>query len=382
MTLPLDPLFEPLTVGNLTMANRFVMAPMTRGFSPGGVPGSDVVEYYRRRAGLGLIVSEGVGVDHPAALGVNAVDGNNIPVLHGDAAMTGWRKVTDAVHAAGGKIMPQLWHQGVMRREGTGPHPNHPSTKPSGIWGPEGRASSIPPDEMIHLVAPTKPASDSEIADVIAAFVRSAINARAAGFDGIALHGAHGYLIDTFLWHESNVRTDRWGGKTLAERGRFAIEIIKGIRAAIGPDMPIMFRFSQWKQQDFGGRLAATADELATLLLPLAEAGVDIFDASQRRFSDPIFSGSPLNLAGWARKLTGRPSCTVGSVGMDGDLHTTMMAGSAAISLDPLLERFAQGEFDLVGVGRSVIADPDFVAKLRNGEPRTRFVIQQLFALN
>jgi len=382
MTKSLSPLFEPLTVGSLTMANRFVMAPMTRGFSPGGVPGADVVKYYRCRASLGLIVSEGIGVDHPAALGVSAIDGSNIPVLHGDEAMTGWRKVTDAVHAAGGKIMPQLWHQGVMRREGTGPHPNHPSTKPSGIWGPEGRPGSISPDEMIHLVPPTKPASDSEIADVIAAFVRSAVNAQAVGFDGIALHGAHGYLIDTFLWHESNLRSDGWGGKTLAERGRFAIEIVKGIRAAIGPDMPIMFRFSQWKQQDFAGRLAETPDELATLLIPLAEAGVDIFDGSQRRFWDPIFPGSKLNLAGWAKKLTGRASCTVGSVGLDGDLHTTMMAGSAAVSLDPLLERFEEGEFDLVGLGRSVIADPDFVEKLCSGEPRTRFVIEHLFALN
>jgi 2,4-dienoyl-CoA reductase-like NADH-dependent reductase (Old Yellow Enzyme family) len=381
MSASITPLFEPFQVGSLTMANRFVMAPMTRGFAEGGVPGPDVVEYYRRRAGLGLIVSEGVGVDHPAALGMNSIDGANIPVLHGDAPMAGWRTVCDAVHAAGGKIMPQLWHQGVLRREGTGPFPEHPSTKPSGIWGPEGRHSSIPEHEMIHLVPPTKPASDSEIADVIAGFARSAANAKAVGFDGVALHGAHGYLIDTFFWHESNLRTDAWGGETLAERGRFGVEVVKSIRAAVGPDFPIMFRFSQWKQQDFAGRLAETPDELATLLGPLAEAGVDIFDASQRRYWESAFAGSDMNLAGWARKLTGKPSCTVGNVGLDADLHASMATGSGAVSLDPLLERFARGEFDLVGVGRSVIADPDFVDKLRRGEPRTRFVVEQLFQL-
>lgn len=243
------PLFQSLVIGNLTLANRFVMAPMTRGFAPGGVPGPDIAEFYRKRSGLGLIVTEGVGIDHPAALGVNSIDGENIPVLHGEAALEGWRQTVEAVHAQGGRIMPQLWHQGVLRREGTGPFPDHPSTKPSGIWGPQGRPSSIPGEEQLHLVPPTRPASESEIADVIAGFARSAKNAQLVGFDGIAIHGAHGYLVDTFFWHETNKRTDRWGGATLAERGRFGTELILAIRDAVGPDLPIMFRFSQWKQQ-------------------------------------------------------------------------------------------------------------------------------------
>src|SRR5436190_22897994 len=128
-----SPLFQPFSLRGLQLANRIVMAPMTRGFSPSGVPGEDVASYYRRRAeaGTGLIITEGVGVDHPAALGGSSVDGDNAPHMYGAAALAGWRTVVEQVHAAGGVIMPQLWHQGVMREMGTGPHPELETVRPS-----------------------------------------------------------------------------------------------------------------------------------------------------------------------------------------------------------------------------------------------------------
>ena len=207
-------LFTPLTVRNVTFRNRIAMSPMTRGFCPNGTPGENVVAYYRRRAegGVGLIVTEGIAVDHPAALGDAGLGENNIPVLAGDGPIAGWRAVVDAVHAAGAKIVPQLWHQGAMRKPGTGPHPDVPSVSPSGIWGPLGRMTSIDPGSIPADPRIGEPMSDEDIEDAIQAFVRCAENAMKAGFDGIALHGGHGYLIDNFLWKETNQRNDRWGG--------------------------------------------------------------------------------------------------------------------------------------------------------------------------
>jgi len=365
----LSPLFQPLTVRGLTMPNRIVMSPMTREFSPGGVPGEDVAGYYGRRAEgeAGLIITEGVGIDHPAA-----VDKDRIPVLYGEAALSGWRRVTDAVHAAGGRIIPQLWHQGVMKEPGIGRHPAVPSCRPSGVWGTPGM-TALDEGLIARLSEPTRPMSESEIADVVASYGRSAANAMMAGFDGIAIHGAHGYLPDAFLWAGTNRRTDRWGGDHVA-RTRFAVEIVRTIRAAIGPDKPIVFRFSQWKQQDFKARLAETPEQLGEILGPIADAGVDVFDASTRYFDTPAFADSPLNLAGWARKLTGRLAMTVGGVGLDKGMYDTVKdGGRTTLNLDPLVARLSAGEFDLVGVGRSILNDPAWTRKVRAGEPLAPF---------
>lgn len=369
------PLFAPFSIGALGIANRFVMAPMTRSRSPEGVPSAAVADYYARRAigGVGLIITEGVGVDHPAALGVSDFDGEAIPVLHGAAALEGWRRVVNAVHAAGGKIAPQLWHQGVMRPAGTGRFPEYPSSRPSGVWGPADGNCSIPLATREKLLPKSAPLTENEISDIIAAFARSALHAKAVGFDAIALHGAHGYLLDTFLWSETNFRTDGYGGDPL-RRTRFVCEVVRAVRAAIGSSMPILFRFSQWKQQDFDAKLAHTPHELEVVLGPLVEAGVDVFDVSTRRFDVAAFEGSAMSLAGWARKLTGKPSITVGGVGLDRDLHTSIQSGgSQPVPLDSVLERFNRGEFDLVALGRSLIADSAWVQKLSRGEPHVAF---------
>ena len=133
MRQELDPLFTPFTCGSLTTANRFVMSPMTRNFSPNGVPGLGVADYYARRSQMGLVITEGVGPDHPAALGDGTTGGPALPLMVGDAALASWKSVVDAVHAAGGKIAPQLWHMGPIRLAGTGPHPGAASMRPSGM---------------------------------------------------------------------------------------------------------------------------------------------------------------------------------------------------------------------------------------------------------
>lgn len=364
------PLFERFTLRQLSLANRIVMAPMTRGFSPQGVPGDDVAAYYRRRAegGTGMIITEGVGVDHPAALGGGGVDGDRVPHMYGPAALSGWHHVVAEVHAAGGLIVPQLWHQGVMRDRGTGLSSEPESVGPSGIWGPSGRVATSPPPQA--MTAPARPMRDEDIADVIAAFARSAGHAMAAGFDGIAIHGAHGYLIDTFLWDETNLRRDRWGGERQA-RARFASEIVKAIRREIGPAPAILFRFSQWKQQDVHARLANNPDELEQLLGPIADAGIDIFDGSQRYFDRPEFEGSPLNLAGWAKAVTGKAAMTVGGVGLSSGVYDSRKQGKAAAAsnIAAVAARLERGEYDLVGVGRSLLHDPCWTRKLRHALP-------------
>lgn len=366
-----DILFSPFSIGKVRLDNRIVMAPMTRNRSPGGVPNDAVIAYYRRRAeaGVGLIVTEGVGIQHGSALGGGSMKERDVPFLYGDAALAGWRAVVDAVHGAGGRIFPQLWHMGPIREDGTGPYPQVPSSRPSGLWGPAGRRSTVPDDYVARVLPERKAMTDGEIADVIAAFADAARNAVLTGFDGIAIHGAHGYLIDAFLWAETNRRNDRWGGD-LAGRSAFAAAVVSAIRGAVGGDVPIMFRFSQWKQQDYQALLARTPGELETMLRPLVDAGVDIFDASTRKFDMPAFDGSDLTLAGWARQLTGLPAMAVGGVGLDRDLYGSYAAGGSAgiDNLAGVRRRMSAGEFDLIGVGRALIADPQWARKAERGE--------------
>jgi len=378
------PLFQPLQLRSVTLKNRIVMAPMTRSFSPNGIPGDDVAGYYRRRA-LGdtaLIITEGVGIDHPAALGDAGLNECNIPQMYGADALDGWRRVVAGVHAAGGVIFPQLWHQGVMRKAGTGPHPEALSCRPSGEWGPVGRTTSLAAEDIAVYAEPTAAMTESEIAEVIAGYARSAAHAMAVGFDGIAIHGAHGYLPDNFLWEETNRRADRWGGDR-RRRSAFAAEVVRVVRAAIGPARPIVFRFSQWKQQDFRARLAATAQELEEILGPISAAGVDVFDASVRYFNRAEFDGSPMNLAGWAKKLTGKLSMAVGGIGLNKGYYDSKRDGAsgAAHNFEPLMERFGRGEFDLVEVGRSLLHDPYWTQKVYAGEDLLPFSEESLKVL-
>lgn len=348
-------LFEPITLGTLSLKNRIAMAPMTRTFSPGNVPNDLVVAYYQRRAEneVGLIITEGTCVNHKAANGYARV-----PFMYGEQALAGWKKVVDAVHAAGGKIAPQLWHVGAVRQEGVEPDPSVPGHSPSGLFRP-GKPNGIA-------------MSQKDIHDVIEAFAQAAADAKTIGFDAVEVHGAHGYLIDQFFWEGTNQRTDEYGGDQ-QKRGRFAVEIIQAIRQRVGPDFPIIFRFSQWKQQDYNARLCNTPEELASFLTPLVEAGVDIFHCSTRRFWEAEFEGSNLNLAGWTKQLTGKPVITVGSVGLNAGFideeQRDMIAASgvATQSIDELGARMADQEFDIVAVGRALLQDPEWVIKVKQG---------------
>lgn len=353
MSQELGPIFKPFESPKLNLKNRVAMAPMTRNFSPGNVPSDEVVDYYRRRAegGVGLLITEGTTVDHKAANGYP-----NVPFIHGEASLAGWKKVVDAVHDAGGKIFPQLWHVGAVRKEGIEPDPSVPGYSPSGLFAP-GKENGV---------AMTK----EDIQEVIEAFAQAAADAKEVGFDGVEIHGAHGYLIDQFFWEGTNQRDDEYGG-SMENRSRFAIEIIKAIRARVGKDYPIMLRFSQWKQQDYEAKLVDSPEELEQFLKPLAEAGVDIFHASTRRFWEPEFEGSNLNLAGWTQKLTGVPTMSVGSVGLSEDfIAGTFASKQEAVEnngIDELIERMNNEEFDLIAVGRALLQDPDWLEKVKTG---------------
>ena len=341
----IDPLFQPFISPKLSLPNRVVMAPMTRSFSPGGVPGANVAEYYARRArgDVGLIITEGTVIDR-----AGAANDPNVPHFHGEAALEGWARVVEAVHAEGGRIAPQIWHVGSAINGQNRDDSNAES--PSGLFKPErpwGREMSL-----------------EDIDAAIAGYASAAASARRLGFDAVEVHGAHGYLFDQFQWEGTNQRSDIWG----KDRGRFAREVVAAVRAAVGDDFPFILRLSQWKQQDYAVKLAETPQALADWLGPLSDAGVDMFHCSQRRFWEPEFEGSDLNFAGWAKKLTGKPTITVGSVGLTGEF-TAGFAGEASqpAPLDSLGDRLAAGEFDLVGVGRALIVDPDWAVKVREG---------------
>lgn len=345
-----NPLFKPLTIKGLELPNRIVMAPMTRSQSPGGVPTDEVAGYYKRRAesDVGLIVTEGTVINRGGAS-----NDPNIPEFYGEKPMAGWKSVVDEVHLAGGKIAPQIWHMGMVRKPGTGLHPDANTDSPSG--------------QTHHgkLVAPIP--TESEVADMVMAYADAAGNAVKAGFDTVEIHGAHGYLIDQFFWNAMNTREDKYGGD-LNDRATFAAEIISECKKQMPDDMPLILRFSQWKQQEYTAKLADTPEKLEAFLRKFVDAGVDVLHCSQRRFWEPEFEGSDLNLAGWAKKLTGLATISVGSVGLSGDFIGSFGGeGSKTAPLDVLYERMDAGEFDMIAIGRALLQDPHWATKVKEG---------------
>lgn len=347
-----DSLFKSFSIDKLSLKNRTVMAPMTRAFSPNNIPGKDVAGYYRRRAegNVGLIITEGTFISHKAANGYN-----NIPAIHGEESLAGWKQVVDEVHAVGGKIAPQLWHVGAIRKLGVGPDTTVPGYSPSGLYKP-GSPNGVA-------------MSQDDINEVVASFAQAALDAKNIGFDAIEVHGAHGYLVDQFFWEGTNQRDDQYGG-SLENRTRFGVEIVEAIRQAVGQDFTIIFRFSQWKQQDYNAKLCQTPEELGTFLTLLSDAGVDVFHASTRRFWVSEFEGSDLGLAGWTKKLTNKPVIAVGNVGLDADFigegNTDLSGTSNPTGIDKLLERLDNDEFDLVAIGRALLVDANWVNKIEH----------------
>ncbi|BCJ76034.1 oxidoreductase [Catellatospora sp. IY07-71] len=333
-TTLLGSLLTPTLLAGLPLSSRFAMAPMTRFRSPGGVPTPEVAAYYRRRAehGVGLIITEGVLVDHPSA-----GHETTVPRLTPGPAEDGWRRVTAEVHAAGGRIAAQLWHLGSARE----PVDGVTAWTPSGV--PGGSRAMTPAD----------------IETLLAAYAEAAAGAARAGFDAVEIHAAHGYLLDEFLWPHTNRRTDRFGG-TPAARAAFPAEVIRAVRGAVPAAMPVIVRFSQFKERDYAARIAESPSELAVILDAFAAAGADVLHASQRRFAEPVFDGSPRNLAGWAKHLTGLPTITVGSIGLDRAFFTSG-------ALDELVRRHDAGEFDVAALGRILLGNPAWVSHAAAG---------------
>ena len=348
-------LFEPFQLGSAQLKNRIVMAPMTRQHSPGGVPDKEVIEYYERRAagGAGLIVSEGTLINVPEASGLV-----NVPEFYG-SALDAWKKVVDRVQHNGGCFFPQLWHLGVERHFipeefRIADFSEHASVGPSGLLGPD--------------IALNDPMSEQLIEQTIDAYVQGIVDAMAIGCDGVELHGAHGYLIDQFLWQGTNQRTDRWGGDAVG-RARFVTDIVSRARAIVGNDFPIVMRISQWKTREYTAKLAESPDQLEDLLEPMVDAGVSAFHCSTRRFWKPEFEGSDMNLAGWVKKLTGLPTISVGSVGLDAEFSSSDRFKKAHFSestINDLLAMMERGDFDLVAVGRAFLANPNWPDLVKN----------------
>jgi 2,4-dienoyl-CoA reductase-like NADH-dependent reductase (Old Yellow Enzyme family) len=354
-----DVLFQPLAFGKAQARNRLAMAPMTRKRAPGGIPTEAVAAYYRRRAdgGIGLIFSEGSFIDHPSAQAHSGRSYTDIPRFFGREALLGWERVLDGVHEASTLFVPQLWHVGEVRRLGMPEEPTVPG------YGPH---------EIIEDGKVVVKAMDPRDCETIAeSYARCAISAQEMGCDGIALHGAHGYLLDQFLWPESNARDDALGG-AMENRCRFACLVIERIRDSVAPDFPIVFRFSQWKMSDYNARIAETPGELQIMLQRLVAAGVDWFDVSTRRFWEPAFDTDPRSLAAWTRALSGKPVIAVGSIGLDQPHHSKLFRDKVnidaqVVELDNLVTAMAQGDFDMAAVARAILADPEWAEKVRSG---------------
>jgi len=358
-----SPLFEPVNLAGLELCNRIAMAPMTRRLSPDNrVPSQAVVEYYTRRAagGVGLIITEGTHVDDR-----HAPDSENVPGIFTDEQAEGWKRVIGSVHAASNnfagpsRIAVQLWHTGRHAMNPIGPSPIPIQKRDGGF--------KDTPREM----------TEADMDEVVAIFENAARLSLKAGFDSMEIHGAHGYLLDSFLSPASNQRTDDYGG-SFENRMRFPLRVVRAVRAVIdehaSPDYPLMIRFSQWRMEDYAAYAFPDPDHLEQWVLALKEAGIDILHVSTRDATDPGFphlfktdtEDGRRTLAGWTRKLSGgMPTVAVGRV----SVSASMDEGAAVETTDPApaAELIARGETDMVAVGRALIANADWCDIVREG---------------
>ena len=330
-------LFSPVTLGALELSNRLVMAPLTRSRSGvDGVPGDDVVEYYRQRASMGLIVSEGT---YPAFAGQGFV---RQPGLVTEAHIAGWQRVTDAVHAEGGLIIAQVMHAGrVAHPANTG---GRSVVAPSAV-AVEGETRTY---EGKHPYPVPHALTEEELAGVTAEFVQASRNAIAAGFDGVELHGANGYLLHEFLAPSANHRADRYGGSA-ENRARFVIETVTAVAEAIGADRTSLRISPEHNVQ--GALETDPAETLAT-------------------YSALIDGIAPLGLSGLS-VLHKEPSGTLvrelrSRFGGPFLLNTGF---GTVTTLDDARLVASNGWADAVVVGRPVLANPDLARRWREGLP-------------
>ena len=341
-----DALFQPLRLGDLTLPNRVVMAPLTRSrATPANVPTPLMGEYYAQRADCGLIVSEATAV-HPLGMGWYRVPG-----LWNAEQVAGWAGVTGAVHAAGGRIFAQIWHMGrlVLPDYIGGAQPLGPSAIAS-----EGETFAPPPPDYDGGFLPMKPyvvpraMEQADIDTVVKAFGAAARNALLAGFDGVVVHGANGYIIDQFLKSATNHRTDGYGG-SIANRTRLLREIFAAVTAEVAP-AKVGLRISPTSarkgmgDEDPGAlseAVAALAQEFGLgyihLIEPVAAGFMDMAE-------DPVIER--------VRSLF--KGVLIQNGGFDGPTANACIAA---------------GEADAVSFGRPYMANPDLVARMQAGQP-------------
>ena len=358
-------LFEPYSIKNTLLRNRIAMAPMTRNQSPGGIPTNEVVSYYKRRAeaDVGLIITEGVEVSHKASSAYP-----DVPRLDSEKARDGWKRVVGGIKEHDGAVIAQLWHCGGFRKLGMGPNPEVPGHTASGLVRPGKRVA--------HAM------SSEDIKETIDAFASDAKYCEEIGFDGVEIHGAHGYLIDNFFWRGTNEREDLYGG-SIEKRSQLAANIVKAIRSNVSNNFIVGLRFSQWKQQDYEAKLAASSEELLKVIKQPVDAGLDYLHSSMRRFWESEFEGSDENLAFWTKKLTGLPTISVGSVGLDSDF-IDMSAPASPRNIDKAISDISNKKYDMVAVGRALLADHEWVIKMREGRikdiiPYTKEALYKLY---
>jgi N-ethylmaleimide reductase len=331
-------LLSPFTLGPLTLPNRVVMAPMTRNRAgPGNAPGPLNAAYYAQRAGAGLIVSEATQVS-PQGLGYPGTPG-----IHSAAQVEGWKLVTDAVHRAGGRIFLQLWHVGRISHPSLQPHGALP-VAPSAL-APKGQAWTL--DGMKDYVTPHA-LEAGEIAGIVEDFRRGARNARAAGFEGVELHGANGYLIDQFLRDGTNRRSDAYGGSA-QNRVRFLTEVTEAI-------------VGEWGGERVGVRLSPTnpyndiadsnpAETFATAVGALQRFNLAYLHIVEPAASDPVARGEMPDLKFFRKLWRG---VLIGNKGYD------FARANAAI---------AEGGADLISFATLYLANPDLPERFRRGGP-------------
>ena len=344
-------LFDEYKLKNLTLRNRVCMAPMTRNQSPGGIPTEKVVSYYSRRAKaeVGMIITEGIEVSHKASSAYP-----DVPRLDSVDAREGWKKVVAGIKNNNGAVIAQLWHCGGFRKLGMQPNPEVPGYTASGLVKPGKKVAH----EMTM----------DDIKETIDAYASDAKICQDLGFDGVEIHGAHGYLIDNFFWSQTNIREDSYGG-SIEKRSQFISDIVKAVRENVDDEFIVGLRFSQWKQHDFDAKLAQTPDDLKKVLLPPIEAGLDYIHSSMRRFWESEFDCSEENLAYWTKKISNIPTIGVGSVGLDSDF-INMTAPANPTSIDRAIEDISTGKYDLIAVGRALLSDHEWVLKMKEGRLR------------
>jgi N-ethylmaleimide reductase len=334
-------LLQGTTVGQVALKNRVVMAPMTRDRAGEGLAPTDLtVRYYEQRAGAGLIVTEGSQISEE---GIGYI---LTPGIHTDAQVAGWKKVTDAVHAKGGKIFVQLWHVGRS---------SHPSLQPGGALpvapspiAIEGKTFTY--QGLQDFVAP-RALETEEIARVVADFAHAAKRAKEAGFDGVELHGANGYLIDQFLRDGSNQRTDRYGG-SVENRVRFLLEVTEAVVGVWGPGR-VGVRVSP--ASPFNSM--HDSDPVATF--GHAAEALNRFDLAYLHVVEPIPAGGETDAATAAGRVT--PHLRRAFRG------TLILNGG--YDRDTAEAALQAGEGDLVSFGVPALANPDLVERMRQGAP-------------